>query len=117
MTVPETSRREVLEALLEARQAPAASASALGRFTWDSEEVVTLRRSHVITVLNKLVLGEWSPDEVEQWADLLEGRDDVGLEPGHEDVLKQVIFDLANPALQGPLDARAADGLMRRLTA
>jgi len=78
---------------------------------------VTLRRSHVITVLNKLGIGKWSPDDVEQWADLLEGRNDVGLESGHEDVLKEVIFDLANPALQGPLNPRSADGLMRRLTA
>ena len=111
-----TSRREVLEALLDAKQSPATSAAALGQFTWDSDEIVILRRSHVIAVVNKLVLGEWSPNEVVHWADILEGRDDVGLEPGYEAVLKQVIFALANPALEGPLDARAADGLMRRLT-
>jgi hypothetical protein len=34
-----------------------------------------------------------------QWAEALEGREDVGFEDGHEEKLKQFIFELANPEL------------------
>jgi hypothetical protein len=96
---------------------PAAASAALAGAPWDSEPLVVLSRAHIGGVLKRLLAEEWPASDVEQWADLVEGRDDIELEPGHEELLKEVLFDMANPAIQGPLDHRVAHELLTRLAA
>lgn len=108
-------RQELLEAALAGTMRPAEVGTALAGAPWDSQMLVVLRRAHVCDALNRLLAREWSTSEVEQWADLLEGRDDVGLEPGYEVLLKGVLFDLANPDIHGPIDRDVALHILARL--
>lgn len=108
-------RRELLVAALDGSRHPAEVSEALAGAPWDSEPLVVLCRAHVCGVLKRYLAGEWSAADVEQWADLLEVRDDVGLEPGFEDQIKEALFDLANPDIQGRLDHRAAKRILARL--
>lgn len=94
---------------------PAAVSAALAGAPWDSEPLVVLSRAHIGGVLKRLLAGEWPASDVEQWAELVEGRDDIELEPRHEELIKEVLFDMANPAIQGPLDHRAAKRILARL--
>lgn len=51
------------------------------------------------------------------WADLVEARDDIGLGLAHQERLKQAIFQLATPKLEGTLDEAVARRLIAEPTA
>ena len=80
-------------------------------FDWDGPPLATLRCEDVLSVLARWQRGELAPEAVEEWANLVELRDDLALEP----VVADAIFDLANPALQGPL-AETGPRLIGQLT-
>lgn len=84
----------------------------LSAFPWDAEEpLFTLRRDHVTRILERFLGGELSAAEVEAWAETLEIRDDVGF--GNDgSILKNAIFTLANPSVNGALTADTARALL-----
>lgn len=110
-------RRGTLQALLAAQRPLEDVAKQLAAFGWDSDELVEVRAGHVIAVLERFVGGDLRAEEVQMWADLVEGRDDISLEQAHQDALKQAIFQLATPELEGPLDEAVARRLIAKLTA
>jgi hypothetical protein len=76
---------------------------------WDSDvELVTLTRDHVANALVSFSNGECEASDVEAWAEAIEGRDDIGLESGHEERLKRIVFEIANPEVSGELSAERA---------
>lgn len=79
----------------------------LGTLTWDGDPVVTLLRSHIAAVLDRYSRGEIDAPTVEDWANLVECREDIGFEAGFEELIDAAIFDLANPLLNGELSALA----------
>ena len=110
------TRRDCLEALLRYERSPREIAAALKAFGWDAEdELVTLARGHVCGVLCRFTSDRLSAADVEHWANVVEGREDIGLETGYEALLLEVIFELANPLLHEPLTKERADRLLARL--
>ncbi|QDP22687.1 hypothetical protein [Bradyrhizobium cosmicum] len=75
----------------------------LGTLTWDGDPVVTLLRSHIAAVLDRYSRGEIDASTVEEWANLVECREDIDFEAGFEELIQAAIFDLANPILNGEL--------------
>src|SRR5919204_27436 len=74
--------------------------AALQRYPWDCDELVTLTPEHISRVLRRFLAGELTARDVEQWAAAVECRDDVAM----SELVKEVVFDLANPSLQGELN-------------
>jgi len=109
------SRQAALKAAVEARFPLAELQAGLAGFPWDSEPLVELHRDHVTAVLRRVVSGEWTASDAAQWAELLEGRDDIGFAPEDEALLKTIIFEISNPDLYGPTDPDVARGMLRRL--
>ena len=70
---------------------------------------MVLTRHHVQAVLAAYLDGSLDEDDCESWAFALECRDDVGFEPGFEQLLKEFLFEVATPELEGRL-SRAAGG-------
>lgn len=58
-----------------------------------------------------------SAESVERWANAIESREDIRVDSLHEDALRRVIFDLANPELAGALGTDSAHALLRTLHA
>lgn len=81
-------------------------------FAWDSEEIVTLSRSDIHSILLRFLNREMSAANVEIWADFLEARDDVGFEAGHAELIKHVLYTLATPELEGQLTNDSAQHLL-----
>ncbi len=67
------------------------------------EELITINRHHVEKVLNMFINGEISDETVEQWANFIEGREDLNY-----DVFGNLIHILANPVLEGKLSISKA---------
>jgi hypothetical protein len=87
----------------------------LSEFPWDSDEVLALvERCHLKAALEKYLVGAMPANEVEEWAEALEGREDIGFESGAEDLISDVLWTLATPALTEPLSEMLARRLLAR---
>lgn len=106
------TREETIQSLVRLAHPLDALRASLGAFEWDwkGPPLARLSGREVASVLQRYVDGEVTGYEVETWANLLEGRDDVEFQPE----AAEAIFDLANPELQGPL-TEVAPALLSRL--
>src|ERR1700709_2390147 len=96
-------RHAILSSLIKFDAPVADLTAALATLSWDAEPVVTLTRQHIAAVLERFARRDIGADALEEWANLVECREDIGFEAGHEDVVAGAIHDLANPELSGPL--------------
>lgn len=102
MSAVNRSRSEVLRALLRMEMPPSELAKRLAHVDWDADRpLVELSRRGMLDVLRAAAAGRVPASYVEEWADLIEGREDIGREPGSEAVLNEALFELANPTLSG----------------
>jgi hypothetical protein len=83
----------------------------LDDFPFDTEPLVTLEGPDIMSVLERFLAGALSVADVEDWANALEGREDVG----YDRDLAQTLFVLSTPAINGPLTADSAASLIREL--
>lgn len=111
-----SDRAQILRSALELDRPLANVLSELAQLPWDSELApVTLEPAHVIGILNRFKSGSLNAQDVETWANAIEGRDDIAFPPESSVALKEAIFELANPDLQGALTAETADRWIARL--
>ena len=105
----DAERRNILIELIEWRQ-PISQLTALMRSVpWDSDrEVVQLTQAHILDVLRRFEAGLCSPAEVEDWANLIECREDIAHQT---EQVTEAIYVLANPILTDPLTPALADQL------
>jgi hypothetical protein len=96
----EVDRRALLAALVRYELPVEPVLNQLASVPWDStEELAQIGAPEIVAILDRLIKGELSAEQVRDWADLVEVRDDVGLDPRHENALREIIFRLANPTL------------------
>ena len=108
----------MLEELLALPEQLARIGDELRSFAWDSEEeLVTLEAAHLMTVLRRYHEGELSAEQVSEWTEALEVRDDVGFDTRCEGLIREIVYELANPELEGRLSTARADQLVSRLSA
>ena len=76
--------------------------SDLAKIGFDSEsELVTITKNTIANILNRVIDKEISYDLLEEWANLIECREDIGYE---DEILQEIIFELANSCLYGEID-------------
>ena len=76
----------------------------LAKIGFDSEsELVTITQNTIANILNRVIDKEISYDLLEEWAILIECREDIGYE---DEILQKIIFELANPCLYGEIDEK-----------
>lgn len=89
-------------------------AARLAALEWDAErEVVVLTAELVLGAVGRFLSGASSAHELEVWANLIEGREDVGYA---SETVKDAIHVLANPLLNGKLTKSGAAELARQLS-
>jgi hypothetical protein len=108
------SRQAILSSLIRFDAPVADLKAALATLSWDAEPVVTLTRSNIAAVLQRFASREIDAASVEEWANMVECREDISFEAGHEEVLASTVHALASPKLTGRL-AATASGLMAGL--
>ena len=76
--------------------------SDLVKIGFNSEsELVRITKNTIANILNSVIDKEISYDLLEEWANLIECREDIGYE---DEILQEIIFELANPCLYGEID-------------
>jgi hypothetical protein len=107
-------RTSVLSDLVTLSRPLAEILNDLRGFGWDSSEVLVMLAPHHITaVLYRFLAGELATSDVEDWADAIEGRDDVDYSTPQAVPLS--IFELANPLLTEALTRQSAQQWVARL--
>src|SRR3954466_1896943 len=111
-------RQQLLEQLVRDGPLTSAEASELRDFGWGSDvELVLLSRADLASRLERFTASELSARELHEWADSIESREDIGFEREHERMLKEFIFQLANPEIHEELTATVAEDWVKRLRA
>jgi hypothetical protein len=108
------NRVAALTDLVELRVPVSAALAALQPFPWDSDELVTVRRTDVAAVLERFVSASLSAAEVVAWAESVHLRDDIAREEGAEDTVNEVLIEMSSPELFGDL-SEIAPALLERL--
>jgi hypothetical protein len=81
----------------------------LSDLIWDcDEDLVVFTLSHISSVLNRFLAGELSAEEVHEWCDAIECREDIGFDEWEEALVKKFIYENANPDLFPALDVHSA---------
>lgn len=110
------ARTQALEDLIAAKSPLQQTLQAVKRFPWDSErELVELTAAKATSVLELYVDGGLNAKEVTEWAEALEGRDDVALEERNKELLKTLLFELSSPELAEPISVAMAQQWKQRL--
>lgn len=72
----------------------------LNRFPWDSDTVfATLNYLHITKIIMRYLNGELTEQQLEDWANAVECREDIDFDPAQQNVLAEAIHQLANPLL------------------
>ena len=94
------SRSQLLEELVWRKRPREIIFAELRPFGFDSDAVhYVIPASAVIEVIDQRLKGKISEQELVEWAECFECRDDVGFPEGKEDQLSDVVFCLANPEI------------------
>jgi len=76
----------------------------LSQIGFDSEiELVSMSRDNIVEILQRSLDKKISFLELEEWANLIECREDIGFE---DEKTQDMVFKLANPYLYGKLDEK-----------
>ncbi len=88
----------------------------LQKLPWDSEELVTLKKVQLRNLFEKYLAGEFSVEDISEWANIIESRVDIGYETPYEDTIKQIVFELANPEMNGMLTTEKSNHYLKLLS-
>ena len=73
-------RIQILKKLISAEGDPKQLETALKQFSWDEEELVSLSKRHLKNVLDKVKKKQMTLKQLEEWANVVELRDDINFE-------------------------------------
>jgi hypothetical protein len=109
----EDRRRAALTDLIQVNGPVADCAATVRSFPWDhDEDLYTIGRPDARAALAKFTAGEISADELLQWAEAIECREDVGFT---DDLVSKLIFALATPEINEPISPESIAAWQTRL--
>jgi hypothetical protein len=89
---------------------------ALRSHGWDaSEPLAILTSADVISILERYLSGDLTAQQVADWADLVECREDIELPQMGTASISDAVFHLANPNLRGELTPQVAERIRSAL--
>lgn len=114
--MPGGDRKMLLERLVAYELPIEPVLEGLSYFPFEAAAVlVCIQRTHVVSIIDRFVAGELNAEQVTDWADQVEVRDDLGLEESHRVVLRDALFRLANPNLREPVTLEVVRAIRSQL--
>lgn len=109
------TRLQLLEELLAIRRPVQHIATELSKYAWDSVSLIELTPEHVIQALQRYLKDDLRAEDIEIWANAIEGRDDIRFQTSSAESLRSAIHVLANPVITQRLDSALATKLCFQL--
>jgi len=98
------SRRQILQELVAFSQPLEFLAKEISQLEWDYDgKPFIIKPIHIVNVLNRFLFGDLTAKEVEDWANMIECREDLEYEKSNVEQLDKIIYELANPEIEGQL--------------
>ena len=98
-------REDLLRRLISFERPIAPLLLQLSEFGWDCQhELTQLTAQDTEKVIGRYLHGDATAAEIEAWENAVEGRDDLAV----TELVKKVVYELANPILVGPLSNEKA---------
>jgi len=111
------SRENTLKNLVEFSKPIVELSNDLSNLTWDYEgEPFTVYAYQILEVLNRYISADLSSEEIENWANLIECREDIEFEKAEQTILENIIYQLANPTLEGEITPDMGKEIISRIT-
>lgn len=102
-------RSKALQTLVRFEQPLDAILSLLRSYEWDSDRpLITLDRQTIRHILERYIAGELSEQDIDDWANAVEVRDDICYEENYEELIDDLITQMSNPLLYEPLTQEKA---------
>jgi hypothetical protein len=83
---------------------------------WSGEPLLVLSKAHFLGVMDRYLAGSVSAEQLEEWAENLEQREDVTFSPEAKDALDEVLFCLANPSINLGISNESVRKLREQVT-
>jgi len=110
-------RMDTIKSLVSLSKSLNDISSDLAMFGWDYEgEPLVVTSPQIIEVLQLYISGRIGADVLEQWANMLECREDIVFEKNVEDKLENIIYCLANPELEGAITSERCKQFVKELS-
>jgi len=108
------NREDILKDLVNLKSNLAELQKELSQYSWDIETpVLIINRMDFTNVLQRCIDDKLTFLEVENWANAIECRDDLGFEDNN---VQEIIFDLANPDINGEITKDMLKSIILKLT-
>ncbi|MCY1675769.1 hypothetical protein OVA06_13805 [Pseudarthrobacter sp. SL88] len=113
--VSQEQRREAVYDLIQLRYPLQEALARLSPYKWPSqEELATAFARDIDHALDEFWAGKISADDLCAWAEEVQGREDIALNPEDRDFLADALFQLSTPEICGPADEVAVALRLRR---
>lgn len=111
---PKTVRADALRNLVKLREPVSDALARLSSFDWSSDvELVVVTTSHLACALDGFDDGSLDGTALSAWAESLQGREDITLDPVARDMLAEALFELSTPELFGSIEEVVASARAR----
>jgi hypothetical protein len=88
----------------------------LAQLNWDSnDKVCVLDGRKLENILNAYINNNVSNQDLELWANMVECREDIQIDERQKNLIKHIIFAMANPYLEGEINKPSAENFLRQL--
>ncbi len=86
----------------------------LNRF--DVEPLISLQLKDIQKILEKYISGEFSAEDIEDWANLIESYEDIEYEEKDAEQITQLIYELATPENEEELSPEIAQEILNSIS-
>lgn len=108
------NRRDILNNLINFNGSLKEIQNELLMFPWDIDvPIITMTKNILSNVLLRCINNEKTFTELEDWANLIECRDDISFE---DDGVQNTIFELSNPEINGQITVLLLENIIESFT-
>lgn len=111
-----TDRYAALQKVLKFSQPIQKLEELLKDFSWDFDgDPQEMNINHLRAALERYISGELSAQGLEDWANLIEGREDIKYQEERVVIIEDYIYELANPELTKKISIAHAVDMVRAI--
>ena len=108
------NREDILNDLINLKNSLTELQVELSQYSWDIETpALIINKKDFTNVLQRCIDGKLTFLEIENWANAIECRDDLGFEDTN---MQEMIFELANPDINGEITKEQLKKIIYKLT-
>ncbi len=83
---------------------------------WDGEPLLIITKEDVLRVMDRFLSGEISAEQLQEWAENLELREDVEFHERERELVDPIFFRIATPEINEPLTPDSVRRMKSELT-